>query len=244
MTSAGHLSMSRPSSSDGLIWLAGESSPSLKRRRTTVLFFPAAKRVSSASSSRRSAQRSMGTQVRPGARAACLTAQAHAPRLEAKPLRCAASRVPVAQPGRRRSALRSHGRFNYITPEPDGHLCTMKENLDWRGQGPRPSCHPPPPAPLSLVLRPPRSPPSQPARGPSGARRYNFTEFNKAVFVVNVMTLALMLSAQSYFWRAPLHRPTPPPDGDKAHGLPSPSPAPPRASPRPAAAQEARGVVR
>lgn len=87
----------------------------------------------------------------------------------------------------------------------------MKENLDWRARSAaRPAAR----------ERSSRAHPFQPPgdhtnsrailRRPLAHRRYNFTEFNKAVFTLNVLTLALMLSAQSYFWRASnLWRPAP-----------------------------------
>ena len=51
--------------------------------------------------------------------------------------------------------------FSYTTLAPDGHLCTMKENLDWQ----------------------------------------NCSAFNQAVLVINLVTLFVMLMAQSFFWK-------------------------------------------
>ena len=51
--------------------------------------------------------------------------------------------------------------FDYTTFAPDGHLCTMKENLDWE----------------------------------------NCSKFNQAVLVINLVTLFVMLMAQSFFWK-------------------------------------------
>lgn len=51
--------------------------------------------------------------------------------------------------------------FTYATDAPDGHLCSMKENIDWA----------------------------------------NFTQRNKNVFLINAITLCVMLMAQSYFWK-------------------------------------------
>ena len=51
--------------------------------------------------------------------------------------------------------------FTYTTFSPDGHLCTMKENLDWE----------------------------------------NCSAFNQSVLVLNLVTLFIMLMAQSFFWK-------------------------------------------
>lgn len=51
--------------------------------------------------------------------------------------------------------------FTYNEDLPDGHLCSMKENLDW----------------------------------------FNDSKFNQAVIMVNIITLAVMLLSQSYFWK-------------------------------------------
>jgi len=51
--------------------------------------------------------------------------------------------------------------FKYPYNVPGGHLCSMKENIDW----------------------------------------FNFTQRNKDVFLMNACTLALMLTAQAYFWK-------------------------------------------
>jgi len=51
--------------------------------------------------------------------------------------------------------------FDYPTYLPDGHLCSMKENIDWD----------------------------------------NDSDFNRAVLLINIVTLVVMLAAQSYFWK-------------------------------------------
>ena len=51
--------------------------------------------------------------------------------------------------------------FTYTVFSPDGHLCTMKENLDWE----------------------------------------NCSTFNQSVLVLNLVTLFIMLMAQSFFWK-------------------------------------------
>jgi hypothetical protein len=51
--------------------------------------------------------------------------------------------------------------FDYTVFSPDGHLCTMKENLDWE----------------------------------------NCSVFNQSVLVLNLITLFIMLMAQSFFWK-------------------------------------------
>lgn len=46
-------------------------------------------------------------------------------------------------------------RFDYLTPEPDGHLCTMKENLDWRAPPARPASRRPAHVARTAAARPP-----------------------------------------------------------------------------------------
>lgn len=48
-------------------------------------------------------------------------------------------------------------------------------------------------------------------------RRYNDTEFNQVVIIINIVTLALMLCAQSYFWFA-----CSPPNAPHTARLPAP----------------------
>lgn len=72
-----------------------------------------------------------------------------------------AQAIADANVGTPESACCAHGLFEYPTFLADGHLCTMKENIDW----------------------------------------LTFSEFNKAVFLVNVLTLFIMLLAQSFFWK-------------------------------------------
>jgi len=64
-------------------------------------------------------------------------------------------------PGALDECCLSSALFTYTTFSPDGHLCTMKENLDWE----------------------------------------NCSSFNQSVLVLNLITLFIMLMAQSFFWK-------------------------------------------
>ena len=67
----------------------------------------------------------------------------------------------LATPGALDECCLTSTLFTYSTFSPDGHLCTMKENLDWE----------------------------------------NCSAFNQSVLVINLVTLFIMLMAQSFFWK-------------------------------------------